>query len=83
MTTTGHDRRRPRTRVEYNVSTLGLIPSDVVEKVSQAHAKAILTTGTFAGDPGRPVVKSARHSASASDETDQRHSSAKEDSEVE
>ena len=50
------------------MSTPGLTPSDVVERVSQAHAKAILTTGTFAGDPGRPVVKSARQGASASDD---------------
>ncbi len=68
MTAKSPKRGRPRTRVEYNVSTPGVTPDDVIEKVSRAHAKAMLASGTFIGDPGQPVVKSARQGTSENDD---------------
>ncbi|MCH7971424.1 MAG: hypothetical protein J4O01_10220 [Chloroflexi bacterium] len=50
------------------MSTPGVTPDDVIEKVSRAHAKAMLASGTFIGDPGQPVVKSARQGTSENDD---------------
>ena len=68
MTAKSQKRGRPRTRVEYNVSTPGVTPDDVVEKVSLAHVKAILASGTFIGDPVQPVMESARQGTSENDD---------------
>lgn len=68
MTAKSQKRGRPRTRVEYNVSIPGVTPDDVVEKISRAHAKAVLASGTYVCDPGQPVVESARQGPSENDD---------------
>ena len=67
MTAPGAGKRRLRSNVEYIVSAPNPLPVDVVERLSQAHARAILSNGSTLNNPGQHSTESAQSASTSSD----------------